>query len=81
MNRRNEFKTSYLPAPSDIGSGVVERMTNEQFRREKNYRLAMSIATTMLKRELITESEYKTIGGTFVEKYKPVIGSLDDYSC
>jgi hypothetical protein len=51
-------------------------MTPEQFEREKNYRLAVSVAKTMLKRELITEREYRKIRAVLIKKYRPVFGGL-----
>jgi hypothetical protein len=51
-------------------------MTQEQFEREKAYRLALSIATSMLKSGLITEEEYKKIDVLMYEKYRPVQGCL-----
>lgn len=51
-------------------------MTTGQFEREKNYRLAVSIAKTMLKRGLITSHEYRRIDKVLIKKYRPVFGGL-----
>ena len=51
-------------------------MTPEQFDREKAYRITLSIAKTMLQRELITEQEYKKIDGMMLGKYRPLLGVL-----
>lgn len=51
-------------------------MSQEQFKRERNYRVSLSIAKSMLSRELITEWEYNKIDKMLVAKYNPVIGSL-----
>ena len=51
-------------------------MTHEQFEREKNYRVALSIAKAMLSKRLITEQDYRKIGTMLVAKYKPVFGDL-----
>jgi len=51
-------------------------MTQEQFEREKAYRIALSIATSMLKSGMITEEEYKKIDVLMHEKYSPVQGCL-----
>ena len=59
-----------------IGSGKGLLMTNEQFERERRYRVAVSIAAAMLKQGLISEDEYGIINKTMIEKYKPLFGGL-----
>ena len=51
-------------------------MTNEQFDRERRYRVAISIAAAMLKQGLISEDEYRMINDRMIEKYKPLFGGL-----
>lgn len=51
-------------------------MTNEQFEREKNYRVSLSIAKAMLMKGIITEKDLKEIDLMLIDKYKPLIGSL-----
>ena len=51
-------------------------MTHEQFEREKNYRVSLVIAKTMLTKRLITEQDYSKIDTMLIAKYKPVLGSL-----
>lgn len=51
-------------------------MNQEQFKREKNYRVTIAIAKSMLLRELITEQEYNKIDKMLKIKYKPVFGGL-----
>lgn len=51
-------------------------MNNQQFRREKEYGTALTIAKTLLKRGLITQREYRTIKAALMQKHRPVIGSL-----
>lgn len=51
-------------------------MTKEQFQREKNYRVSISIAKVMLSRNLINEKEYNKINIMLISKYNPVIGGL-----
>ncbi len=51
-------------------------MTNEQFEREKNYRVSLSIAKSMLSQKLITKQEYHRIDSMLIAKYRPVIGGL-----
>jgi hypothetical protein len=51
-------------------------MTQEQFEREKGYRVTLSIAKSMLQGGLITEQEYKKIDIMMIEKYRPLLGVL-----
>ena len=63
-------------AISRIGSGKGLLMTNQQFERERRYRLAISVAVGMLKQGLLTEDEYRIINEMMIEKYKPFFGGL-----
>ncbi|MFZ5988069.1 MAG: SHOCT domain-containing protein [Bacillota bacterium] len=51
-------------------------MTQEQFEREKNYRVSVAIAKTMLSNRLISEHEYSKIERMLRVKYTPVFGGL-----
>ncbi len=51
-------------------------MTNDQFERERRYRVAISVAVAMLKQGLISEDEYQIIKERMIEKYKPLFGGL-----
>jgi hypothetical protein len=51
-------------------------MTPEQFKREKNYQTALTIAKSMLERGLVTPEEYSSIDTTLREKYAPSLGTL-----
>lgn len=51
-------------------------MTNDQFERERGYRVAILIALAMLKQTLISEEEYHLINDRMIEKYKPLFGGL-----
>jgi hypothetical protein len=51
-------------------------MSHEQFEREKNYRVALSIAKSMLIRGFISQREYCKIRTTLIAKYRPVFGGL-----
>lgn len=51
-------------------------MTKEQFERESRYRVALSVAETMLREGLITEDDYRIIDTIFIEKYRPLFGGL-----
>ena len=54
----------------------VTVMTSDQFEREKNYRVSVCIARSMLKEGVIDEREYSRINGFLVKRYSPVIGQL-----
>ncbi|KNY29007.1 MULTISPECIES: SHOCT domain-containing protein [Pseudobacteroides] len=51
-------------------------MTKEQFEREKNYRVSMSIAKAMLAKGIITMNDFKRINKILLTEYKPVIGGI-----
>ena len=51
-------------------------MTPEQFEREKNYRVALAIAKTMLAQRLISDLDYKKIDSILLDKYHPPLGSI-----
>ena len=51
-------------------------MTKEQFQREKMYQAAMGMVRRMLSEGLISQAEYRQMEQIFLEKYKPLIGSI-----
>ena len=51
-------------------------MRKEEFRNEKMYQATMGIARKMLKEGIVSEEEYRQIDTIFLEKYKPVFGTL-----
>lgn len=53
-------------------------MNKQQFQRELEYGAAVSIATSMLRRQLITENEFCKLNAALIKKYRPVIGSLQE---
>ena len=59
-----------------IGSGKGLLMTNEQFERERQYRVAISVAAAMIKQGLLTEDEFRIINEMMIEKYRPFFGGL-----
>ena len=59
--------------PTGLG---VARMTDEQFRAEKLYQTTMNVAGRMLSQGLISEEEYCQIDTIFLEKCRPVFGTL-----
>ena len=60
--------------PTD--SKVVVEMNKEEFRSEKLYQTTMHLARKMMDDGLISEDEYRQIDTIFLEKYKPVFGTL-----
>ena len=67
--------TAAMSAILPTGLGVV-RMTEEQFKAEKLYQTTMNVAGRMLSQGLISEEEYCQIDTIFLEKYRPVFGTL-----
>lgn len=57
-------------------SKVVAAMSREEFRNEKLYQTTMNLARKMLSEGIISEEEYRQIDTIFLEKYKPVFGTL-----
>ena len=51
-------------------------MTKEQFRNEKLYQATMHLARKMVEQGILTEQEYREVEEIFLEKYKPVFGSI-----
>lgn len=51
-------------------------MTKQDFKNEKLYQTTMPVAKKMLSEGLITEEEYRQIDTIFIEKYRPVFGTL-----
>lgn len=51
-------------------------MSTEQFKSEKDYRVALIIAKSMLKSRIIDERDYRKINTILINKYRPLLGSL-----
>lgn len=51
-------------------------MSEQQFKREKNYQVALVIAKSMLAKEIIDKSDFKKINKMLIKKYNPVVGAL-----
>lgn len=65
-----------MNATSRTVSKVVTAMSKEDFRNEKLYQTTMHLARKMLEEGIISEEEYRQIDTIFLEKYKPVFGTL-----
>ena len=51
-------------------------MSKDEFRNEKLYQTTMHLAKKMLEEGVVSEEEYRRIDTIFLEKYKPVFGTL-----
>lgn len=51
-------------------------MSRNDFQSEKLYQATMSMARKMLHDGLISEEDYRQIDTIFLEKYRPVFGTL-----
>ena len=51
-------------------------MTRDELIREAKYQTTMRLAKKMLSQGLITRKEYEEADRTFLEKYRPVFGTL-----
>ena len=54
----------------------VAMMSKEEFRNEKLYQTTMHLARKMLEEGVVSEEEYRRIDTIFLDKYKPVFGTL-----
>lgn len=54
------------------------KLRQEQFEREGNYRIALNIMKTLLKKGLLNESEFRKTNQRLIEKYNPVWGHYPD---
>jgi ATP-dependent protease ClpP protease subunit len=54
----------------------VIAMTKDQFDREKNYRVSISIIKSLLSKGIISEKDYRKIDTKLAQKYCPVFGNL-----
>ena len=53
-----------------------DEKSKEEFRNEKLYQTTMHLARKMLEEGIISKEEYRQIDTIFLEKYKPVFGTL-----
>ena len=73
--RKRIESTAAMPATSSIGLEVAA-VSKEQLTNEKLYQATMSMVRRMLEKGLISEEEYRQIDTMFLEKYRPVFGTL-----
>lgn len=65
-----------MSATSPTGSKARAAMRKEEFKNEKLYQTTMHLARKILEEGIISEEEYRQIDTIFLEKYKPVFGTL-----
>ncbi len=63
-------------AAQTLAHSSTVAMTPDQFVREKDYRVAMSVAKYLLRTGCISQEEYRQIDTIMAEKFSPVWGSL-----
>jgi len=51
-------------------------MSRDNFNRERLYQASVAVARIMLNRGVITQDEYCRIDTILLEKYQPILGSL-----
>ena len=51
-------------------------MYEQNFSKEKNYQILLQIATNLLKKDLLTKSEYLQIKEKCLKKYNPILSTL-----
>ena len=54
------------------------KLGQEQFEREGNYRIALNIMRTLLKKGLLNESEFRKANQHLIDRYNPVWGHYPD---
>ena len=51
-------------------------MSKDDFCREKLYQTTMHLTRKMLREGIISEDDYRQVNTIFLDKYKPVFGTL-----
>ena len=69
-----------MPVISSTGLEVTA-VSKEQLTNEKLYQATMSMVRRMLEKGLISEEEYRQIDTMFLEKYRPLFGTLFSEIC
>jgi len=70
----NNFEALYGLLFLCLKGGIF--VTKEQFEREKNYRISIAIAKSMLSKNIIDEDDFEKIKKMFIDKYRPAIETL-----
>lgn len=72
---RKKTSTAVTVVILRIVLGVI-LLSTEQFKSERDYRVALIIAKSMLKSNVIDERDYRKINTILINKYRPLLGSL-----
>ena len=72
----NAESTAAMNVTLQTVSKAVAAMSKDDFRNEKLYQTTMHMVRKMLDEGIISEEEYRQIDTIFLEKYKPVFGTL-----
>ena len=72
----NAESTAAMNVTLPTDSKAVTAMSKDDFRNEKLYQTTMHMVKKMLNEGIISEEEYRQIDTIFLEKYKPVFGTL-----
>ena len=72
----NAESTAAMNVTLPTDSKAVIAMSKDDFRNEKLYQTTMHMVRKMLDEGIISEEEYRQIDTIFLEKYKPVFGTL-----
>jgi len=51
-------------------------MTNEAFESERRYQASLAVARSLLKKGLITKTEFDEMDTFLLRKHRPLLGSL-----
>ncbi len=51
-------------------------MTETQFQAEKQYQVAVAMAKSLLRKDLLTHEEYAAIDTVLLDKFRPLLGAL-----
>jgi hypothetical protein len=77
------LKAAVKKRTSTVATVVISKIVLEvillstaQFKSEKDYRVALIIAKSMLKSRIIDERDYRKINTILINKYRPLLGSL-----
>ena len=73
INTENIVRINAI-SPQDLKK--VTTMYEQNFSKEKNYQILLQIATNLLKKDLLTKSEYLQIKEKCLKKYNPILSTL-----
>jgi hypothetical protein len=68
--------TVHTNAISLLDSKAVVAMSEQEFKREMQYQVAIQVAKSLLKSGAISKEEYRQIDTILLEKYRPTLATL-----